>query len=142
MKLYNFEIQPLSEFLMKLNLRGVQSRHRTRLVRFLFEKMELLDKEHKDLVKEYSNLDDKGEPLVVDIDGVSMYDITDKEKFAIEYNLLMSEAVHIDETVERKEMLLNTRDAVLDTDLEFNGMEALQYDRFCEIFENIYIETE
>ncbi|MGG1444800.1 hypothetical protein ABE354_22630 [Brevibacillus laterosporus] len=43
----------------------------------------------------------------------------------------------MDETEERKEMLLTVSDVLLNIDTPFSKEDAHYYDRFCEVFENL-----
>jgi len=140
MRIKNYEIRSFVDFLMKLELAGKKSRMRTRFVRLLLERQNLIDEEHRDLVLQYSNLDDEGEPKTIERDGELMYDIKDIVSFNREYNILMNEEYIIEQTEDRKDMLLTVQDAVLNCDIVFKGTEALKYDRFCEIVEEINYE--
>jgi hypothetical protein len=133
----NIEVEPFIDFLMSFELKGKESRLRTRFVRLLMNRLTLINEEHQLLIKQYSNLDEHGNPKIIEIDGKKFYDVYDKNEFNKEYALLMNEDFVIDETQERKEMLLFIKELILNCDKTFKGREALEYDRWCEIVEAI-----
>lgn len=137
MRIKNFEIKPFIDFLMNLELIGKKSRMRTRFVKLLMERQMLINEEHQELLKQYSELDEEGNPKVVEKDGELLYDVKDKISFTREYNILLNEDFVIEETEDKKEMLLTVQDIVLNCEMMFKGAEALLYDRFCEILEEI-----
>lgn len=138
MKLRNIEIEPFVEFLMSFELKGKESRLRTRLVKLLNEKLANFRDEHLELVKDYANLDENKNPVIIDKgDGTQAYDIENIDEFNYQYDLLMFEEFTIENTEERNEMLTFVKDMVLDCDKVFSGIEALRYDRFCDIVEQV-----
>ncbi len=142
MKIRNHEIKGFVDFLMELELKGKESRLRTRFVKLLIERQNLIEEEHQQLIIQYSNLDENGFPKIIERDGQKMYDVVDIISFNREYNILLNEEFVIDESEERKEMLLLIKDIILDCDKTFKGEEAIRYDRYCQIVEDIkYIEN-
>jgi hypothetical protein len=140
MRLRNVEVESLIKFLMELELKGRDSRLRTRFVKLLMERQTLIDEEHQQLVKQYSSKDKDGNPNIVVKDGKQFYDVEDKVGFNREYYILLNEEYIIEETEERKEMLLLIKDIILNCEKTFMGGEALEYDRWCEIVEEIKYE--
>lgn len=141
MKMKNIEVEKFAEFLMGIELKSSESRLRTRFVKsVLAERMNLIREEHTDLIKEFARFDNDGNPMVVKVDGQDAYDVPDRKAFNKEYNALMYEEFIIDETEERKEMLLSIKDVILNIDMTFKGREAMEYDRWCEIVEEIQYE--
>lgn len=134
-RMYNVEIEQFANFLLGLNLKGKESRMRTRFIKTLQERMALVKEEHLDLIKQYSEKDENGEPKIIEKDGQQVYDVQDMEAFNKEYNELMLEELVVEETVANKDVLNAVRNAVLNCDQEFSGQDALVFDRFCEIVE-------
>lgn len=138
MKLRNIEIEPFVEFLMSFELKGKESRLRTRLVKLLNEKLVDFRDEHLELVKDYAKLDENQNPVIIEKEnGVQAYDIENIDEFNYQYDLLMFEEFTIEKTEERAEMLSFVKDMILDCDKVFSGLEALRYDRFCDIVEQV-----
>lgn len=137
MKLFNYELEHFIMFLYNLKLPNYQSRMRTRLLKLLSEKYKELEDDRLSVIKEYAELDEKGEPVLIRDGSVSKYNIKNKESFEKAMFELFAEEVIIDQTEERSRMLIAVRDSVLNCDLEFEGNEAIQYDRWCEIVEEI-----
>jgi len=134
-RMHNVEIESFANFLLELNLKGKDSRMRTRFIRLLQERMELIRGEHSELLKQHSNLDENGNPNIVERDGQKVYDVKDVTEFNKDYNDLMLEQFVIEETESNKEMIKIVREAVVNCDKEFSGQEALVFDRYCEIVE-------
>jgi uncharacterized protein YnzC (UPF0291/DUF896 family) len=140
MKLYNYEIEPFGKFLLELELRGKESRMRTRLVKLLDERLKLINQEKLEIINTYAKKDENGEIEYQEINGQKMFKINDIENYKKEIEELMNEVFVIDETEERREMLTTVANAVLNCDMTFKGEKALQYDRWCEIVEGINYE--
>jgi hypothetical protein len=138
MKLYNYELEGFISFLYRLKLVDYHSRMRTRFIKLLDERLNQYKDEYFGLVKEYSNLDDNGDPKIIKEENIERYDIKDPKAFKKAVEELLMEEVIIDETEERKKMLLSVRDSILNCGIEFEGDEALIYDRWCEVIENVY----
>lgn len=138
MEMYNIEIKPFIEFLMELRLPGRESRMRTRFCKMAMDKLKDLEEEKMVLIKKHGNLDVDGNvKQTKDEDGRMIWDIKDKQGFNNDYRDLVFEKWIVDNTEERKEMLLILQNIVLNVDMEFNNKEALEYDRWCEIVETI-----
>jgi hypothetical protein len=133
--MHNVEVESFGNFLLELSLKGKESRMRTRFIKVLQERMELVKAEHQELIKQYANFNDDGEPEVIEKDGQQVYDIKDISAFNKDYNELMMEKFIIDETASNKDMVEAVKNAVLNCDKVFSGQEALVFDRYCEIVE-------
>jgi hypothetical protein len=135
-RMHNAEVQGLAEFLLDFNLKGKESRMRTRFIKLLQERMKLMETERQELVKQYSILDDDGEPQLIDLeDGQKGYQLTDPDAFNKEYTELLLEEFVIEVSESNRQMIEVVRNAVLECDKEFSGKEALDFDRYCEIVE-------
>jgi hypothetical protein len=139
MKIYNYEINRLYDFLLQEELVGKKSRMRTRFCKMLLERMQQISDEHQKLILEFAELDENGNPKTEPTsDGKQRkYVMRDFDAFSREYDILMREEFVIEETEERKDMLLTVADIVLNSNQTFSGQDAIFYDRFCEVFENL-----
>lgn len=137
MIILNVEINGLIKFLMDIELSGKQSRMRTRFCKLIGERLKEIEEERFKLIDKYVKKDEEGNFLTKEKNGIQIYDIENIESFNKEYEELMREELVIDETNERKEMLLTVRDILLNTEQTFKGQDAMNYDRYCEIFENL-----
>lgn len=140
MKVKNTHIEKLVTFLMSLELSGKQSRMRTRFCKLLGERLKQIEDERMMLITQYGETDESGELLRTKTDSGEQYHLKDVNAFSKEYSELMEEFFYIDKTLERKEMLLIVKDCVLDCELKFKGLEALEYDEWCEVFEEVEYE--
>lgn len=138
MKLLNAEIQDFIKFLMNEELSAKQSRIVSRFIRFCNDRINEIEKERTKLVDKYAKKNDDGNYVISKNEkGENVYELNDSVMFNRELKELMLEEFIIDETNERKDMLLTIKDIVLNSQQKFKGQKALQYDRFCEIVENI-----
>lgn len=137
MRMKNAEVEAFANFLMTIELRGKESRLRTRFVRMLVEKVDQINEDHRELIRQFASFDENGEAIIVEIDGKKAYDVPDREAFNHEYFLLLNEDFIIDESEERREMLMFIKELILNCDTTFKGREALEYDRWCDIVEEI-----
>ena len=141
MQLRNNEIMFVIEFLMELKLKGQDSRLRTRLVRQLQEHYNsLVMAERQQLIEEYGVKDENGElkefPVTLEDGSEGLeYKIDDIESFNKEMDNLFAEHYTIVADENTEKMLTVVKKAVFNYDEELSGVEALQYDRVCEIFE-------
>lgn len=139
MKIENIMLEPLANFLMSFELKGKDSRIRTKFVKLLTEKITQLQDDGFALIKDYAELDEDGEPKQVENDGKLFYDIPreNRKTYNDEYTALMKENSIIDETESNRELILVIKELVLNCELTFKGKEAIEYDFYCEIFENV-----
>lgn len=141
MRFLNAELEFVYKFLMDEPLSGKESRMRTRFCKLLAERIKQMQDEKMEIIKRYGRKNEDGSIATkTDKNGKEIYDITDVSSFNKEYKELMLEECVIDETEERELMLTTVRNVVLNTKKVFSNETALQYDRLCETFENIYPE--
>jgi len=136
MKLKNSEINGLAEFLSKEKLGGKTSRMRTKFLKILNEAINETESFRKELIDKHSKKDDEGNALIEN----NSYVLEDVETFNKEYVELMSEEFIIDETESKREMLQHIKRILDNTETEFEGVKAFQYDSWCEAFENLKYE--
>ena len=136
--MFNIEVEPFVNFLMELELPARQSRMRTRFCKLGMERLNLIAEEKMDIIKRHADLDENGEvKQVEDEQGRLVWDVKDKDGFNADYKELMIEEWALELNEEKKDMLLTLKDSVLNLDIILKGKEALQYDRWCEIVEQI-----
>jgi len=136
MQLKNSEISGLAEFLAKEKLGGKTSRMRTKFLKILNEAINETESFRKELIDKHSKKDDEGNALIEN----NSYVLEDVETFNKEYVELMSEEFIIDETESKREMLQHIKRILDNTETEFEGVKAFQYDSWCEAFENLKYE--
>ena len=136
MKIKNSEINGLAEFLASEKLGGKASRMRTKFLKLLNEAIIETEEFRKELLEKYSKNDDEGNALIEN----NSYVLEDAEAFNKEFTELMLEDFVIDETESKKEVLQHIRHILENTETEFEGVKAFQYDQWCEAFENLKYE--
>jgi hypothetical protein len=137
MKIQNSEIEEFATFILSLKLRGTENRMRNRLIKKLQNHLKLIQEEHKELLDEYCKKDEKDNFRTISKDGKTFYDIDDVKGFQIEFDLLMKEDLVIPNDQANQQMLVTVKDIILNCDKEFSGNEALKYENYCEMFEEI-----
>jgi hypothetical protein len=138
----NSDLLTLGTFLMDLKLKGTKSRMRTRFVKKIQEQLDLIQQEKEAIIRNYGVVDENGQIKTKIENGNEVYEIIDREQCEKELAELYSESLFIEENDGNKQMLLAVKDAVLNCDLEFNGQNALNYDMYCELFENLTYDKE
>lgn len=137
MKIKNSEVEEFATFLLSLRLKGVENRMRNRLIKVIQNHLKLIQEEHKELLDEYCKKDNDGEFKTITKEGRTFYDIDDVKGFQIEFDLLMKECLVIPNDQANLNMLLKVKDIILNCDQEFSGNDALKYEDYCEMFEEI-----
>lgn len=137
MKLYKYELENFITYLDKLKTDRTDTRHRIKFKGLLTDYyLELLN-DTNDINLDYVVKDEKGDSIVED--GKFTFE-RDNERIA-ELNKLYNEEIVIDETEERKAMLLSVKESVINRGpTEFTGIEGDWYCRFCDIVEQIKCE--
>lgn len=141
MKMYNFEVENFGLFLTGMNMtNGKQSRMRTRFIRLLTDRLNVIKAEIHEIVKKHADKDEAGEPKYNVLDeatGKIDYIVEDLESLEKEINDLWNEELVIEEGEDIRNMLITVRNGVLDYEGDLSGGKAILYDRFCEIVENV-----
>lgn len=135
-RIENQKLAPAINLLYGLSLKGKQSRHRSKFVKLLQEKLKEFAEDEKQLRIEECNLDDKGEPKTYMKNGTEMLDVKDLDHFKKVKDVLYKEEVVI--AGAEKETTLQTVHKVLDSlDKELSGRDAESYDYLLDQFEAI-----
>ncbi len=132
------QLREFSDFLMTLELAGYEGRMRTRLVKKLDKKLKEYNEEYREILAKHCHLDDEGNPRTKKKDGLLIYDLKEenKEEFDKDYLELWSEEYIVSQENDQK-VLSSVRDSVLDCEIKFSGKDALLYDFWCELVENM-----
>lgn len=137
MRIQNSEIEEFATFILSLKLKGSENRMRSRLVKKLQDHLKVIQEEHKELLDEYCKKDENGNFRTITKDGKTYYDIDDVKGFQIEFEILMKEEFIISNDHANQQMLTTVKEVILNCDKEFSGHEALKYESYCEMFEEI-----
>ncbi|MGE6379967.1 DUF1617 family protein [Peribacillus muralis] len=119
------------EFLYNLSLKGKQSRHRTRFIKALQEKLQEVSEEEIALLKEYAGEDEEGNPKK---NKQGNFDIKDVQGFKKQQEELFAEQ-YVCDGGDVSGMLKTVKDILLNYDEEVSGQVAEVYDYLCEQFE-------
>lgn len=132
-RIKNALLNEIVELLFDWKLKGRQSRHRSRFIRLLNERVETVIEEEQELLKEHCYLDEDGEPKIKEINGKKHYDIKDFGAFSKDKADLLNEEMVI-EGADNKTMLLTVREVLDECEEELAGREAVLYEHLCEVF--------
>lgn len=137
LRIKNSLVEGVMELLFNLELRGKQSRQRTKFIKRLNEQLIEVKEQRMDLIKEHSNLDEEGKPVIID----NVYDIIDMEAFNKDIAELFAEELIISSPVD-DEMLKTIKQVLDECDVAFSREQAIVYDELCEAFDNAITEEE
>ncbi len=137
MKILNAEIQGFLLFIMNEELTGKMSRMRSRFRKMCADRLKLIEEEKQSLIDLYSKKDEHNKPIIQRIGEREQYEIEDMDYYSREYKALMLEEWSIDMSEERKDFLLAIKDIVENTSQKLSNELAMQYERYCEIVEQI-----
>lgn len=129
-KIQNKYLLPSINLLYDLSLKGKESRHRTRFIKLLQERLKEVEEERKQLAEEFSRKDKNGKPIIED----NKYVLENEKEFYKEYNELMDEEFII-EGANHEETLKTVKKILLECEVAFSGQDAMVYDYLCEQFE-------
>lgn len=141
-RIKNHTLNPVVDFLYDLSLKGKESRHRTKLIKTLSNRVEEVVEHQNELLKQHCHLDEEGNPKMTN-DGKN-YDVIDVAAFSKDREDLYGEEVVIDGE-DSQVMLTTVRGVLDDLDIEMSGQQAVLYDYLCQQFkvdEEITTETE
>jgi hypothetical protein len=130
LQIENIKLNGAIQILDKLSLKGLKSIHRTRLSKQLTEKLQRVAEEEKQLKKEHCNLDDDGEPIVID----GKLDIKDMDEFQEVMQEFYSEKVIIDSS-DSLVMLKSVKKSLEESEIEWEGEEAYTFESLYSAFE-------
>jgi len=122
------------ELLYSMSLQGKLSRHRSRIIKVLRERLAEVGGEEIELMKEYAELDESGESKLNE-QGVPVIDKSKIQELNEKKMELFNECMVI-EGGDMKETLETVKDLLLDYQGEISGQTAEIYDYLCTQFEN------
>ncbi|UOE96081.1 DUF1617 family protein [Alkalihalobacillus sp. LMS39] len=131
-KIQNGKLGQAINLLFNLSLKGKKSRHRTKFIKLLDERLREVAEQEQELLKEHCHLDGKGDPKKTD-DGKS-WDVKDKEAFLKDKKELYEEEMVI-EGGDVSGMLKTVKEILDECEEEWQGAEATTYFELCEIFD-------
>lgn len=145
----NYEIQSIYSFFKKQSLSPAKSRMRTRFCKLLEERLAEIEESKKEIMKEFCELDENMElkQIYNSVTGETSYKIKEgnNDKLAKELYELMNEELIIEVTVDKQVMIQAVKDIILNIEEKLNNQSSpsdYEYDRWCEIFENWYYNSE
>ncbi|MFP7202220.1 hypothetical protein SFC08_14715 [Lysinibacillus halotolerans] len=136
-RIKNGLLEGAMELLFNLELRGKQSRHRTKFIKRLNEQLTEVKEQKMDLIKEHSNLDEEGNPKIIG----DVYDIIDLDAFNRDIAELAAEELIFTSPVD-EEMIKTIKQILDDCDVALSGQQAVVYDELCEAFDTAFAEEE
>ncbi|MCM3110053.1 DUF1617 family protein [Lederbergia lenta] len=131
-KIENAKLGQVIDLLFNLSLKGKQSRHRTKFIKTLSDRLQEVTEQEKELLKEHCHLDEEGNPKTKN-DGQN-WDVKDIDAFIADKTELYEEELVIDGG-DAHGMLKTVQKVLDECEVAFSGQEAVLYDYLCEQFE-------
>jgi hypothetical protein len=130
-------------FLTDLMLHGNESRQRTKFLKMISDKTIEVEQKRIEFGQTHCKKDKNGAFVFIDKDGKETTDktlgkqfiIENQEGFNKELGDYLAQDYVIDITPANKETIRVVREIILKTSKEFSGQEAVQYNEWCEAFE-------
>ncbi|MFK3938949.1 DUF1617 family protein [Alkalihalobacillus sp. NPDC078783] len=133
-KIENAKIGQVIDLLFDLSLKGKESRHRSKFIKALTERLEEVAEEEQELIKEHCHLNEEDKPKTLN-DGKE-WDIKDIEAYKKDKLELYKEEFIL-EGGNVSGYLKTVRDVVMNCEKEFSGQEAAIYDYLYDQLEEI-----
>lgn len=137
LRIKNSLLEGAMELLFNLELKGKRSRHRTKFIKRLNEQLTEVKEQRMELIKEHSNLDEDGNPIIIG----NVYDIIDEEAFNCDIKELSDEELIFTSPMD-EEMLKTIKQILDECAVPFSGQQAIVYDEICEAFDMAFAEEE
>lgn len=141
MRLPNYMVSSFTEFLFSLELPFRQSRLRSKLVKQARMQLKEIEEVRQELIEKYGEKDSEGKVKTESKEDGSMFiPLSDVDGFNNDITELMQEDWIVEENESNKDMLLAAKDIILNYDGVLKGEEAMQFDVYAEVFENLSYE--
>jgi hypothetical protein len=130
LKIDNIKLSGAIQILDRLELKGLKSVHRTRLIRLLSDKLKNVAEEEQKLKESYAAKDDEGKPIIID----DKYDIEETEKLQEDLEAFFNEKVVIDGG-DNQVTIKSVKQSLEECDIDWSGQQAYDYANLYEAFE-------
>ncbi|MDQ0206662.1 DUF1617 family protein [Alkalicoccobacillus murimartini] len=133
-KIENAKIGQVIDLLFDLSLKGKESRHRSKFIKELNDRLQEVAEEEQELIKEHCHLDEDEKPKMLN-DGKE-WDVKDIEAFKHD-KLELYQEEFILEGGNVTGYLKTIKDIVVNCEKEFSGQEATLYDYLYDQLEEV-----
>lgn len=139
LKIKNRHLVSLAKFLGQIPLTGTDSRERTKFIQICAPHVEELEKRRREMAESYAEKDEDGKAMFIENEEGRSFDINEEnqEKFNVEFAKIMDEEFSISVEVGNLTKLRTVKRIVLESELQFNGQMAYEYDAWCEALESL-----
>lgn len=132
LEIKNLELEHIRKFLFELKLKASLSRHRTKFIKLLDERIKDYQDSGFELLKEFAKKDESGNPIIEN-NTVGFDNLNDRINYQKEEAVLLNEIVKIN--LDEYPNIYNSLKQVLsEIDIELNKEDANSYDVLCELF--------
>lgn len=136
MKIANKELEVAIGILYSLELKGKDSRMRTRFINFLRKLTENFHEDRFQLLQEYGETDEEGNFIFQDKEQTTvLIEDENKPEFNRQFFILLEEETILEENEVNKMMILSVGESLLNADIAVSNEVAEMYDILCERFE-------
>ena len=131
LEIENMKLAGVIGVLDKLELKGLQSVHRTRLAKQLIEQLKEMAEEEKRLKESYAKKDEDGNPIIKD--GKYQFEDGEQEKLETDLKDFYEEKTVI-ESGDNPSYLKSVKTSLEESEIEWQGKEAYDYAYLYESF--------
>src|SRR5690625_3949313 len=131
LEIENMKLAGVIGVLDKLELKGLQSVHRTRLAKQLIEQLKEMAEEEKKLKESYAKKDEDGNPIIKD--GKYQFEDGEQEKLETDLKDFYEEKTVI-ESGDNPSYLKSVKTSLEESEIEWQGKEAYDYAYLYESF--------
>lgn len=137
LKLTYSEVVCLFNLLAEALLHGVESRSRNQVVNILKERIVAFEKERMDLIKQHTEVDDKGNPKVSENGRIYIMKNDKQAEFNKKFQELVETSEFIFDILPSNEKDFKTiAPIILNSKKDFNYEQGVAYSTLCEKLEN------
>ncbi|MGC7725999.1 hypothetical protein ACP22O_06380 [Staphylococcus epidermidis] len=132
LEIKNSDLVQAKSFLYELKLKPKLSRHRTKLVKLIDEKIKDLSDASNEIIQQYAKKDENGNPIIND-NMVEFDSVENRIEFEREDAILINELSKIN--LDEYPNIYNSIQLVLsELDVELDKEKAETYELLCELF--------
>lgn len=132
LEIKNSDLVQTKSFLYDLKLKPQLSRHRTKLIKLLDDKIKDLTESSTELIKQYAKKDDNGNPIIND-QMVEFDTVENRIEFQKEDTILANEICKIN-LEEYPNVYDAIKQALSELDIELDKDKANTFELLCELF--------
>lgn len=135
----NKDLKSFCDFVLSVDLEARQSRQRTKFVKMCMNHLDSLDQVRDRLIEQHAEHDEVGNIIQEQNEqGQQVITLKSTDAFKRDIDELMNQTFDLPTNTDENKVMMNVvKNAVLNVERTFSGSEAMQYDDFCELVEQM-----